>query len=61
MATQQKLLDLDGLATMLKVPKRQAGELFRRGVIPGIKLSRKYLRFDPADVLRTLKKNGGRK
>jgi len=56
-----KLLDLGQLAKMLGIPERQAAELWRRGLFPGVKLSRKYLRFDPADVLRALKKNGGRK
>jgi hypothetical protein len=55
-----RLLDLDELAAMLKVPPRQAAELYRRGAFPGIKLSYKTLRFDPADVLRALKKENGR-
>jgi hypothetical protein len=32
-----KLVDLDGIAEMLKVQPRQAGELYRDGKIPGIK------------------------
>jgi hypothetical protein len=61
MATQTKLLDFDGIAVVLGVPPRQARELYRRGCFPGVKLSRKYLRFDPADVLAAVKRNGGRK
>jgi hypothetical protein len=45
---------------MLGIPKRQAYELWRTGKFPGIKLSHKYLRFEPREVLRALKRKGGR-
>jgi hypothetical protein len=49
------LTDLDGVAHLLKVPVRQAKELWHRGCFPGIKLSHKYLRFDPDEVLEAVK------
>ena len=51
-----RLVDFVGLAEWLNIHPRQAEELFRQGAFPGIRLSHKYLRFDPAEVLKALKK-----
>jgi hypothetical protein len=51
------LTDLDGVGRLLGVPRRQAKELWLRGCFPGIKLSHKYLRFDPEEVLKAVKAN----
>jgi hypothetical protein len=49
------LLDFNGVAKLLNVHPRQAEELYRQGAFPGIRLSHKYLRFDAAEVLRSIK------
>jgi hypothetical protein len=61
MTPQPQLLDANELAQVLAIPKRQVGELYRRGIIPGVRLSHKFIRFDPSDVLRSLKEKNGKK
>jgi hypothetical protein len=56
----EKLIDLDELAAMLRIPKRSAYLLFFNRKIPAIKVNAKTLRFEPSEVLRALKKQGGR-
>jgi hypothetical protein len=51
-----KLVDAAGMAAVLETSERQIQEWYRAGHIPGIKLSRKCLRFDPRDVMRAIKK-----
>jgi hypothetical protein len=52
----EPLLDFDGVAKLLNIHPRQAGELYRQGAFPGILLSHKYLRFDGREVMRSIKK-----
>jgi hypothetical protein len=49
------LLDFEGVAKLLNIHPRQAEELYRQGAFPGLRLSHKYLRFDAAEVLRSIK------
>jgi hypothetical protein len=56
----EKLVDLDGLAEMLQIPRRAAYLLYYNERIPAIKVNAKALRFEPSAVLRALKKQGGR-
>jgi len=55
----EKLIDLDGLAEMLRIPKRAAYLLYFNKRIPAIKVNAKTLRFEPAKVLAALKQKGG--
>jgi hypothetical protein len=55
--TTNKLVDAAGLAALFKTSERQIYDWHRAGRIPGIRLSRKCLRFHPGDVLRAIKKN----
>jgi len=52
-----ELLDVEGLATALKVPISWVYEASRQGIIPSRKIG-KYLRFEPGAVLEQLKKGG---
>jgi len=54
-STPSPLLDFEGVAHLLSIPRRQAAELYRQGAFPGIRLSHKYLRFDGREVLRSIK------
>jgi hypothetical protein len=50
-----KLVDSHVVGTALGVQPRVVHELFLKGLIPGYKITRRALRFDLREVLRTLK------
>lgn len=53
--SDKDLLTLNELAERLRLHPDTARSLYRRHVIPGIKLGHRTLRFDYADVLRALR------
>jgi len=53
--TEHELLTLDELAARLKIHPVTARGLWRRRVIPGLKLGHRTLRFDYAAVLEALR------
>jgi excisionase family DNA binding protein len=53
------LIDREDLARELKVTSRTIGTWQREGRIPHIKIGRRTVRFDLADVVSFLKKRGG--
>jgi excisionase family DNA binding protein len=53
------LIDRQDLARELKVTTRTIGTWQRQGRIPHIKIGRRTVRFDLADVVAFLKKRGG--
>jgi hypothetical protein len=50
-----KLLDASGTGEVLGVQERVVRELWRTGIIPGIKVTRQAVRFSLADVISALK------
>jgi hypothetical protein len=50
-----KLVDSRAVGTALGVQPRVVHELWLKGLIPGYKITRRALRFDLREVLRTLK------
>ena len=53
------LIDREDLARELKVTSRTIGTWQREGRIPHIKIGRRTVRFDLADVVAFLKRRGG--
>ena len=53
-----ELLTLDELAQRLRLHPDTARSLYRRGVIPGLKLGHRTLRFEYGQVLEALRQAG---
>jgi len=57
-AGELQLITIDELAERLRIHPDTLRGLYRRGVIPGIKLGYRTLRFDYASVLGALRRAG---
>ena len=58
MNTSGELITLTDLARRLKLHPNTARGLYRRGVIPGLKLGHRTLRFDFPEVVEALRRSG---
>jgi len=57
-STDNELLTLDELAHRLRLHPDTARGLYRRGVIPGLKLGHRTLRFEYEKVIEALREAG---
>jgi len=57
MHATEELITIADLAARLKIHTTTARGLYRRGIIPGIKLGHRTLRFDYAAVVDALRRN----
>lgn len=57
-STDDELLTIDELAKRLRLHPDTARGLYRRGVIPGLKLGHRTLRFEYGKVIEALREAG---
>lgn len=57
-STGEDLLTLEDLARRLQLHPDTARSLYRRGVIPGLKLGHRTLRFEYSQVIEALRQAG---
>jgi len=58
LSTDDELITLDELAHRLRLHPDTARGLYRRGVIPGLKLGYRSLRFEYSQVIEALRQAG---